>query len=213
MKRIGRLVLLTDSSLQDRWSHLELAAQACAGGAQTIQYRRKNASTLVMLREASAMREICRRHGVPLIVNDRLDVALAADAEGVHLGDQDLPIPLARRFLGPHRWIGGSADNAVEAGERQRDGADYVGIGPVFVTSSKSDAGPALGLKALAEIARAATVPLIAIGGITLENLSAVLATGVFGVAVLSAFCRADDPAEAAAALRKVIDQAHPQSG
>jgi thiamine-phosphate pyrophosphorylase len=206
MKTIGRLHVLTDSELQSRWSHLDLARAALDGGAETIQYRRKHGPTLLMLNEAIALREACRRRKVPLVVNDRVDVALFADADGVHLGDKDLPIALARDLLGPGRIIGGSADHADEAGARRRDGADYAGIGPVFATTSKRDTGPVLGLTGLARAVQAAELPLIAIGGITAENLAEVLATGVHGVAVLGAVCLADDPTAVVAKLRALIE-------
>jgi thiamine-phosphate pyrophosphorylase len=206
MKTIGRLHVLTDSELQSRWSHLDLARAALDGGAETIQYRRKHGPTLLMLREAIALREACRRRKVPLVVNDRVDVAFFADADGVHLGKEDLPIALARDLLGPGRIIGGSADHADEAGARHRDGADYAGIGPVFATASKHDAGPVLGLPGLAHAVRAVNLPIIAIGGITAENLAEVLATGVHGVAVLGAVCLADDPAAVVRKLRALIE-------
>jgi thiamine-phosphate pyrophosphorylase len=207
MNPIGRLHLLTDNALQTRFGHLELARFALEGRADTVQYRRKAGSTLQMLEEASAIREICRRKGVPLIVNDRVDVALAADADGVHLGDQDLPIPLAREILGPHRRIGGSADNAEDALRLEESGADYLGIGPVFPTASKADTGPVLGLDGLARAVRATRIPLIAIGGITRQNLASVLETGVWGAAILSDFCAAENPAEAAAEMRAIIER------
>jgi len=207
MIRIGRLHILTDSELQSRWSHLDLARAAVEHGAETVQYRRKGSSTRLMVEEAIALREVCRRRQVPLLVNDRVDVALAADADGAHLGDDDLPIPIARDLLGPHRLIGGSADTGAEARARRRDGADYAGIGPVFATSSKRDTGPVLGLDGLAVAVREAGVPLIAIGGITVENLSAVLATGVHGVAVLGAVCLSDDPGGVVAKLREILDR------
>ena len=206
MKPIGRLHVLTDSELQSRWSHLDLARAALDGGADTIQYRRKNGPTLLMLNEAIAICEVCRRRKVPLVVNDRADVALFADAAGVHVGHEDLPIALARDLLGPGRTIGGSAYDANEAGACHREGADYVGIGPVFVTTSKPDAGPVLGLAGLTHAVRAVNLPLIAIGGITAENLAEVLATGVHGVAVLGAVCLASDPSAAVAKLRALIE-------
>jgi thiamine-phosphate pyrophosphorylase len=206
MKPIGRLHVLTDSELQSRWSQLDLARAALDGGAETIQYRRKRGPTSLMLKEAIALREACRRWKVPLVVNDRVDVALFADADGVHLGNEDLPIALARDLLGPTRIIGGSSDHADEAGARHRDGADYAGIGPIFVTTSKPDTGPVLGLAGLARAVRATDLPLIAIGGITEENLAEVLATGVHGVAVLGAVCLSDDPAAMVARLRALIE-------
>jgi thiamine-phosphate pyrophosphorylase len=210
MIRVGRLHILTDSALQDRWSHLDLARAAVENGAETVQYRRKDGSTRRMVEEAIALREICRRHHVPLLVNDRLDVALAADADGVHLGTDDLPIAIARDLLGPHKTIGGSSDTPAEAGGRRREGADYAGIGPVFATSSKADAGPVLGLDGLARAVRESRVPLIAIGGIDEANLAEVLATGVHGVALLGAVCLADDPGAVVARLREILHRARP---
>jgi thiamine-phosphate pyrophosphorylase len=206
MKPIGRLHVLTDSELQPRWSHLELALAALDGGAQTIQYRRKRGATRLMLEEAVAIREACRRRQATLVVNDRVDIALLADADGAHLGDEDLPIPLARELLGPARIIGGSSELGDDPRARRRDGADYIGIGPVFATSSKPDAGPVLGLKALTRAVREADLPVIAIGGVTLDNLAEVLATGVHGVAVLGAVCLADDPAGVVARMRALIE-------
>jgi thiamine-phosphate pyrophosphorylase len=206
MKPIGRLHVLTDSVLQDRWSHLELTQAALRGGADTIQYRRKHAPTRLLLEEATALHEICRRARVPLIVNDRADVALFADAAGVHLGEDDLPISLARDLLGPVRVIGGSADNGIEARARRLAGADYAGIGPVFSTSSKTDTGPVIGLDGLSRAVQEADLPLIAIGGITPENLEAVLATGVHGVAVLGAVCLDADPEGVVARMRALLE-------
>jgi thiamine-phosphate pyrophosphorylase len=210
MKPIGRLHVLTDSELQTRWSHLDLARSALEAGAETIQYRRKQGPTRLLLEEAITLREICRRWKVPLVVNDRVDVALCADADGVHLGDEDLPIALARDILGPARIIGGSSGHADDATARHREGADYAGIGPVFATFSKRDAGPVLGLDGLSRAVRAADLPLIAIGGITPENLAEVLATGVYGVAVLGAVCLADDPAAVVARMRTLIEARRP---
>jgi thiamine-phosphate pyrophosphorylase len=204
---IGRLHLITNATLQQRWSHLELARLAVTAGADVVQYREKSAPTRRMLEEALAIQQACRRKGVKLIVNDRVDVALAADASGVHLGDEDLPIALARGLLGPHRIIGSSADSAAEANARRADGADYAGIGPIFPTGSKSDAGAVLGLDRLRTEVQAAEIPLIAIGGITQENVASVMAKGVHGVAILSAFCCADDPAAVAAELKMLVER------
>mgnify|MGYP001183757882 CR=1 FL=1 len=205
MLTVGRLHIITDTSLQRRYSHIELAALALEGGADVIQYRRKDAATRLLLEEARAMAALCRPAGVPLIVNDRADVALAADAGGVHLGDMDLPIPIARDLLGAHRLIGGSADNAEEAVASAREGADYVGIGPVYATTSKRDTGAVLGLDGLARAVAACGRPLIAIGGVTLERLPEILATGVHGVAVLSAFCAAEDPSGQVRAMQRCL--------
>lgn len=213
MITVGRLHVITDTSVQSRHGHVDLARLVLGAGATTVQYRRKDASTRVMLGEAAAIRELCLRHRASLIVNDRADVALACDAHGVHLGADDLPLSLARTLLGPARAIGGSADSGDEAAALAAAGADYAGIGPVFGTRSKGDTGPVLGLDGLrAAVTRAAEapapIPLIAIGGITLDNVAAVLETGVHGVAVLSAICADPDPAAATARFLALVQGA-----
>jgi len=206
MKKIGRLHVITDTVLQDRFSHEELAEAAVAGGADTVQFRQKTGSTREMIERACRMQEICRRFGVPFLVNDRLDWALACRSDGVHLGQDDFPIPLARQILGNEAIIGGSAGDLDEARKRLQEGADYIGFGPVFPTSSKADAGPAAGLDLLAEVVREIPLPIIAIGGVTWDNLPQVLRTGVHGIAVISAVCCKKDPKEAAARLRRRLE-------
>ena len=190
--RIGRLHIITDT--RGDKTHAALAAAALAGGADVVQMRDKVSTTRFALEAARAVAELCRKWHRPLIINDRIDVALGMDAEGVHLGDDDLPIEIARSLLGPERIIGSSADTVSEVDRRVKSGADYVGIGPIFETTSKGDAGPVLGLDGLAEVVKRTSIPLIAIGGITLENVSEVLQTGVYGIAVLSAVCQNSDP-------------------
>lgn len=203
MKRIGALHVLTDTVLQARYTHDDLARMAVAGGADTVQYRQKTGHTRDMVETARAMRDICSRSGVPLIVNDRVDVAIAAEADGVHLGQDDLPVTLARSLLGAGRIIGVSAGNLDEARRGIADGADYVGFGPIFHTGSKSDAGEAQGLERLADFARALQAPVIAIGGIGAGNAAGVVRSGAHGVAVISAVCCQACPE---AATRKLID-------
>jgi thiamine-phosphate pyrophosphorylase len=200
--KIGRLHVLTDTVLQTRFSAGELTERAIAGGADTIQYRQKSESTREMIRVASELQSLCRRSGVSFIVNDRLDVALAAEADGVHLGQDDFPLPLARKILGKKAIIGGSAGTLEEARKCFKEGADYIGFGPVFQTTSKEDAGPASGLMLLERIVREFPLPIIAIGGINLTNASFVKQTGVYGIAVISAVSCQGDPTEAAKALR-----------
>lgn len=189
MNRIGALHVLTDTVLQTRNSHADLARMAVDGGADTVQYRQKTGHTRDMIETARAMRNTCSRLGVPLIVNDRVDVALAAEADGVHLGQDDFPVALARRLLGTGRIIGVSAGSLDEARRGIADGADYVGFGPVFPTGSKSDAGEAQGLEKLADFARAVPAPVVAIGGIGAGNAADVVRSGAHGVAVISAVC------------------------
>jgi thiamine-phosphate pyrophosphorylase len=206
--RVGRLHVLTDTTIQGRWSHAELAEAAIAGGADAIQYRQKTGTTREMIREALAVRDVCRRKGVPFLVNDRLDVALAVDADGLHLGRDDLAILVARRILGPHRILGGSAGSVEEARAGFREGADYLGCGPVYGTATKADAGRAAGAELIRAVRAAVDLPLLAIGGIAAAHLPALVAAGADGVAVVSAVCAAPDPQAATRALRVALDAA-----
>lgn len=205
MKPIGRFHVLTESVLQCRFSHVELTRMAISGGADTIQFRQKTGSTRSMIETAREMQRICREAGVTFIVNDRIDVALATEADGVHLGQDDFPIPLARSLLGKDRIIGGSASTPDEAFRCEREGADYVGFGPVFPTSSKEDAGPVSGLRVLREIVQKCALPVVAIGGISGRNISQVMETGARGAAVISAVCCQEDPGKAARGLCELL--------
>ena len=179
---------------------------AIRGGADLIQFREKDAATREMIALARPAREVCRRMRIPFLVNDRVDVALAVDADGVHLGTDDLPIALARRLLGPHRVIGASAGSIDEAIAGWKAGADYLGCGPLFATATKSDAGPPAGTALLAEVVRAVPIPVVGIAGIGPSNLEEVLSAGAHGAAVISSVCAAADPEQAARALRAIID-------
>ncbi len=205
MKKIGKLHVLTDTILQSRFSHPELTGLAIRGGADTIQYRQKSGSTREMIRIAAQMKQVCSDQGVPLIVNDRVDVAIAAKADGVHLGQDDFPIPLARELLGQEMIIGASASNMEEVEKCLLDGADYVGFGPVYPTTSKDDAGSVKGIAGLAQVTKAVSVPIIAIGGISLDHVSEVLQAGVHGIAVISSVCCQEDPEEATKALYRIL--------
>ena len=206
MKRIGRFHVVTDTLLQTCLSHVELAELAIAGGADTIQLREKGGSTREMIRAAEQMQALCTKAGVTFIVNDRVDVAIAAGADGVHLGQDDFPIPLARKLLGEEAIIGGSAGNMEEARKCLMEGADYIGFGPVYSTASKVDAGPAGGLDLLRHIVEAIPLPIVAIGGISTYNASLVMKAGAHGIAVISAVCCQKDPTEAARSLRCLLE-------
>jgi thiamine-phosphate pyrophosphorylase len=206
-KKIGRLHVLTDTGLQNRFSHQDLARLAVEGGAEVIQFREKRGETRYLIDTAIALKEICSRSGALLIVNDRVDVALASGADGVHLGREDFPIGPARRLLGAGKIIGASADSVEEALECMNQGADYVGFGPVFPTTSKEDAGPVTGLQALSLVVEAVEIPVIAIGGINRGNAPAVVRAGAYGVAVISAVCCQEDPAAAARGLLEAISR------
>ena len=206
MKRIGRFHVLTDTCLQARFCHVELAKLAIAGGADTIQFRQKEGATREMIRIAGEMRDLCQKAGVTFIINDRVDVAIASQADGVHLGQDDFPIPLARKLLGKKAIIGGSASDMEEAQKCLREGVDYIGFGPVYPTTSKEDAGPAAGLDAMKKIVGAVPLPVIAIGGISVNNASPLIRAGAHGIAVISAVCCQGDPAEAARCLRSLLE-------
>lgn len=194
---IGKVHVLTDVELQSRFSHLELTRRALAGGAHVVQFRQKAGATRELIELACQMGRLCREAGAVFIVNDRVDVALASEADGVHLGQSDFPIPLARRLLGEGRIVGGSAATLEQARRCVEEGADYVGFGPIYPTGSKADAGPGRGLGLLREVASAVPVPVVAIGGIDAGRARAVLEAGARGVAVISAVCCQEDPAEA----------------
>jgi thiamine-phosphate pyrophosphorylase len=207
MKLIGRLHLLTDTVLQARFSHVELTELAIAGGADTIQFRQKIGATREMIEVARQMKKLCEESDVKFIVNDRVDVAIAAGADGVHLGQDDFPIPLARELLGEGRIIGGSAATIAEARKCLSEGADYVGFGPVFPTTSKEDAGPVSGIDILKQVVEAIPLPIIAIGGISAENTRETIRAGAHGIAVISAVCCQEDPERATRALHKALQE------
>lgn len=205
MKYIGRLHVITDTSLQSGYSHTELTKMALAGGADTIQFRMKTGSTREMINIATEMKVLCEKSGVPLIVNDRIDVAIASQAHGVHLGKEDFPIKLARQLMGSERIIGASASDIEEAVKCMDEGADYIGFGPIFPTRSKEDAGYVKGLPVLEELTRNFPLPVIAIGGIDQKRAAEVMKTKTHGVAVISAVCCRENPESATRGLISII--------
>ncbi|MCP4683482.1 MAG: thiamine phosphate synthase [Desulfobacterales bacterium] len=204
-KQIGRLHVLTDIILQSRFSHVELARSAIAGGADTIQFRQKSGSAREMIEVARQIKHLCADAGVMFIVNDRVDIAIAAGADGIHLGQDDFPIPLARQIMGENSIIGGSAATKEEARKCFSEGADYVGLGPIYPTSSKEDAGMAIGSDLLKDIAYSIPLPIIAIGGIGVKNVSEVIEAGANGIAVISAVCCREDPEQETKALYQAL--------
>ncbi len=200
--------VITDRRVVGERDLLAAVQAAIQGGATVVQLRDKGATTRELLALGQALHRLTRAAGIPLIVNDRVDVALALDAEGVHVGDDDMPPELARQLLGPHRLLGVSADSVAVARQAERAGADYLGVGDVFGTTTKSDAGTPIGLAGLAAIARSVGIPVVGIGGVTLDNAVAVIQAGAAGVAVISAVLGAPDPAAAARTLRSRVRQA-----
>lgn len=202
------LYLVTDAALAGRRAIEEIVREAVAGGVTVVQLREKAASSREMLRRARALKEILAPRGVPLIVNDRCDVALAARADGVHVGQGDLPCALVRELAGPGLVIGVSVSTVEEAVQAERDGADYLGVSPVFETPTKADTPPAAGLDGLRRIREAVRLPLVAIGGIRAGNAAAAIRAGADGIAVVSAIMAAPDPRAAARALAAEVARA-----
>lgn len=199
-----RLYVVTDAGLSRGRAHRAVIEAAIAGGATVVQYREKHASTRQMIVEAQELRELTRRAGVPLIVNDRVDVALAVDADGVHVGQDDMPVALARRLIG-NKLLGVSAHSLSEALQAVSDGADYLGVGPIFATTTKPDAASPIGLDGLRAIRQYVSIPVVAIGGISQANATEVMRAGADGIAVVSAVVAADDVTAAARQLRALV--------
>ncbi len=187
-----RVYLVTDRNCLKGKTLEEALEEALAAGVTLVQYRDKDTSGGDMYRRALRLKEICRKYGVPLLVNDRLDVALAVGADGVHLGQSDLPVAEARRLAGPDFIIGATAHNVEEARRAEAEGADYLGCGAVFASGTKHDTVP-LGLDGLAAISRAVEIPLVGIGGVTAETYPDVLATGADGAAVVNGILGQED--------------------
>ncbi|PAP76942.1 thiamine phosphate synthase [Rubrivirga marina] len=207
---LGRLHVLTDTALQTRFSHAAVAGAAIEGGADTIQFRQKSGGPRDLLSGLLPTVERCHSAGVPCLVDDHLDLALAAGATGVHLGQTDLPVRYARAVadrLGEPFLVGATATTAQGAAAAEAEGADYVGFGPVFPTASKANPASVKGLDGLRAACEAVSIPVVAIAGITPERVGPCLDAGAWGVAVLSAVTCADDPAEAAATFRAEIDR------
>jgi thiamine-phosphate pyrophosphorylase len=202
------LYVITDPALSLGRSHAEIARAALEGGADAVQLRDKSSTGCNLSRWSREIQPLARKLGAVFMVNDRVDVALVAEADGAHVGQDDLPAREARRLLPRPRILGVSAGSLDEARRAEKDGADYVGIGPVFPTPTKPDAGKALGLERFAAIAAAVSIPVVAIGGITVENVASVFAAGAAGAAVVSAVVSAEDMAAAARALKRRIVEA-----
>jgi thiamine-phosphate pyrophosphorylase len=204
------LYLVTDRPLAGGRDLAGIVGRALAGGVTCVQLREKEADSRTFFELALEVRRLTRAAGAVFIVNDRLDIALASDADGLHVGHQDLPAEVARRLIGPERILGVTAATPDEARAAVAQGADYLGCNAVFATPTKTDTGAPLGVSGLRALVASSTVPVVAIGGIKAANAAEVLASGVAGIAVVSAIVAADDPEGAARELRRIVD-AHRQ--
>ncbi len=194
---IEGLYFVTDSKLTKQ-GILKDVKQVIKAGCKIVQYREKKKSSEEMFKEAKQLADLCKNKDVLFIVNDRLDIALAVDADGVHLGQNDLPLVLAREILGKKKIIGTSNYSVEEAKQSEKAGVDYISIGPVFHTDTKKDAGPALGLELLKQVRAITKLPIVGIGGVNEENLGEVLQAGADSVAIISAIVSTENPGKAA---------------
>ena len=200
-RQLSGLYVILDPSICPGRFLVEILKEATAAGAKLFQYRNKSASMKEAYAEALILRRVAAELGVTFIVNDRCDLALAVDADGVHLGQGDLPYGDARRIMGTSKFIGLSTHNPNQVQEADRVKPDYIGFGPIFKPGSKQDHDPVVGVQGLKEIRRHTSLPIFAIGGITVENAGDVMRAGANGVAVISAIVAAPDIGQAVTSL------------
>ena len=202
------LYLVTDRGLARGRSMLNIVKDAAGGGVTCVQLREKECSTLEFIEQALSIKEFLTTRGIPLIINDRLDVAQAVNADGVHLGQTDMPLDIAKAIVGDTMIIGISAESLEDAIEAEKGGADYLGVSPIYATPTKTDTAPPLGLDGLRQIRAAVKIPLVGIGGLNKDNSAEVIRNGADGVAVVSAIVAADDPEAASRELKQIIAEA-----
>jgi len=206
MSYIGKLHVLTNQEVRGCFSHIKLVKLAIEGGAGVIQFRQKVGSIQEMVKTACQIKTLCHKAGVQFIVNDRLDVTLASEADGIHIGREDFSISLARVWLGTNKIIGSSASTLAEVFECRRQCVDYIGFGPIFPTFSKLDAGPVSGLNLLREVTKQVNIPIIAIGGIENKNAELVMQAGSHGIAVIRAVSYEIDSISATRKLNRICN-------
>jgi thiamine-phosphate pyrophosphorylase len=201
-----KLYVITGEQFHPGRSMLEVMEAAIIGGADIIQLRDKSSSKRAVLEKARGLRELTRRYGVTFIVNDHVDIALAVDADGIHLGQDDLPVADARKIVGPDKWIGISTHAIEEAREAEREGADYIGVGPVFETKSKVDVVAPVSTGYVRQVAAEIRIPFVAIGGIKLHNIDQVLGAGATRICAISEIVGSDDVQGTCAAFLERIN-------
>lgn len=205
MKVDYSLYLVTDRSFLKGRKLTDLVEDAIKGGVTLVQVREKDISTREFCKIALEVKAVTDKYKVPLIINDRIDIVQAIDADGVHLGQDDMPLKVARKILGSEKIIGISAGNVEEAKEAERDGADYVGIGAIFFTGSKKDIDTPIGIEGLQEIVDSISIPSVAIGGVNKSNAAEIMKTGTNGLSVISAILNNEDIRAAAEELKRSI--------
>jgi len=207
------LYLVTDRGLSRGRSLEWVVEKAVKGGASLVQLREKDLDTRPFIESAFTIKKILDRYGVPLLINDRVDVALAVGADGVHLGRHDMPYEMARKILGQDAIIGLSVETYQQAEQVSRLDADYIAISPVYTTPTKEELTEALGLEGVSHITRLCPQPAVGIGSIKANNATEVIRAGAEGIAVVSGICSADDPELAARELKQVVQQARNLAG
>ena len=207
MKEKLKLYLVTDRDLSLGRPLEEIVSEAVAGGVTMVQLREKDAATGEFVELGRRLMSLLKPLGVPLIINDRVDVALAVDADGVHIGQSDMSYADARRLLGPDKIIGLSVENMDDLLKANELDVDYVGISPVYGTPTKTDTAEPFGLEGLRKAVEMSVHPTVAIGGMNVATVGEVIAAGTDGVAVVSAICSAESPRDAAAELATIIKQ------
>ena len=198
------LYLVTDKS-DDVEKFLNTIEEAIKGGVSVVQIREKTADTLDFYNLALKVKKITDKYSVPLIINDRVDVALAVDADGVHVGQSDMPCDVTRKLIGPDKILGVSAATIPEAKKAERDGANYIGTGAIFPTATKDDA-PKITKKDLTDIVDSINIPVVAIGGINLDNAFKLKDTGIKGLSVVSAIMSSQNPKESSEKLLNIFN-------
>lgn len=200
------LYLVTDRALSNGRSLEWIVMEAVRGGVTMVQLREKDCSTRDFVELACSLKSKLEPLHIPLIINDRLDIVLAANADGLHIGQSDMPYDLARRILGYDKIIGLSVENIKQAREANELSVDYIGISPVFGTQTKTDTARPFGLDGVREVASFTNHPTVAIGGVNAGNTLDIIGAGANGIAVVSAICSAESPMKAAMRLRKQVD-------
>lgn len=201
------LYLVTDRSLSLGRPLETVVEEAVRGGVTMVQLREKDASTLDFYNLAMKLKSILKSYNVPLIINDRLDIALACDAGGLHIGQSDMPYSVARKLLGKDKIIGLSVESIQDTIDANNLDVDYIGISPVFGTQTKTDTAPALGLEGIGEITRISGHPSVGIGGINLTNAQDIIQAGADGISVVSAIMSTPDPQQSARQLKEIINK------
>jgi len=199
--------LVTDRGLCRNRPLQDVVLQAVQGGAGYVQLREKGLSTRGFVEEAIRIKKLLAPYHVPLIINDRIDVALASGADGVHIGQEDMPYDIVRRLMGPQAIIGLSVETWEDVEASEKLDVNYIGVSPVFATPTKTDTKEPWGLAGMKKIKAYSRHPLVAIGGINESNAAAVVRAGADGLAVVSAICSADDPRAEALRLKNIIDK------